>query len=38
VLAHRLVLDVEAEFAGVTTPDVLDRLLDQVAPPVLRTV
>jgi len=38
VLAHRLVLDVEAEFAGVTSLDVLDRLLDQVAPPVLRAV
>jgi MoxR-like ATPase len=38
VLAHRLVLDVEAEFAGVTTVEVLDRLLDQVAPPVLRAV
>ncbi|GEA83856.1 AAA family ATPase [Cellulomonas gelida] len=36
VLAHRLVLDAEAEFAGVTATDVLARLLDQVAPPVLR--
>ena len=36
VLAHRLVLDAEAEFAGVTAIDVLARLLDQVAPPVLR--
>ncbi|CAM5780676.1 AAA family ATPase [Cellulomonas persica] len=38
VLAHRLVLDAEAEFAGVTATDVLARLLDQVAPPVLRAV
>ncbi len=36
VLAHRLVLDAEAEFAGVTATEVLARLLDQVAPPVLR--
>ncbi|AEI11764.1 AAA family ATPase [Cellulomonas gilvus] len=36
VLAHRLVLDAEAEFAGVTATDVLARLLDQVAPPALR--
>ncbi len=36
VLAHRLVLDAEAEFAGVTATDVLGRLLEQVAPPVLR--
>ncbi|WP_146842419.1 AAA family ATPase [Cellulomonas composti] len=37
VLAHRFVLDAEAEFAGVTAGEVLARLLDQVAPPVLRT-
>ena len=36
VLAHRLVLDAEAEFAGVTAAHVLDRVLDEVAPPALR--
>jgi MoxR-like ATPase len=36
VLAHRLVLDSEAEFAGVTAEDVLGRVLGQVAPPALR--
>jgi MoxR-like ATPase len=36
VLAHRLMLDAEAEFAGVTAIDVLARLLDQVAPPAQR--
>ena len=36
VLAHRLVLDSEAEFAGVTAADVLGRVIGQVAPPALR--
>ncbi|MBD7918150.1 MoxR family ATPase [Cellulomonas sp. Sa3CUA2] len=36
VLAHRLVLDSEAEFAGVTATEVVARVLDQVAPPALR--
>jgi MoxR-like ATPase len=36
VLAHRLVLDAEAEFAGVTPAQILDRVLDEVAPPALR--
>ncbi|WP_448629161.1 AAA family ATPase [Cellulomonas soli] len=36
VLAHRLVLDSEAEFAGVTAEQVLARVLSDVAPPVLR--
>jgi MoxR-like ATPase len=36
VLAHRLVLDAEAEFAGVTAAQVLDRVLDEVAPPAMR--
>ncbi|GAA3807659.1 AAA family ATPase [Cellulomonas soli] len=36
VLAHRLVLDSEAEFAGVTAEQVLARVLADVAPPVLR--
>lgn len=36
VLAHRLVLDPEAEFAGVTSAHVLDRVLDEVSPPALR--
>ena len=36
VLAHRLILDTEAEFAGVTAIDVLARILEQTAPPALR--
>jgi len=36
VLAHRLVLDSEAEFAGVTATEVVARVLSQVAPPALR--
>lgn len=36
VLAHRLVLDVEAEFAGVTNSEVLDNVLAVTAPPVER--
>ena len=36
VLAHRLVLDSEAEFAGVTATEVVGRVLEQVAPPALR--
>ena len=36
VLAHRLILDSEAEFAGVTAQEVLARVLGQVAPPSLR--
>ncbi len=36
VLAHRLVLDSEAEFAGVTAEEILGRVLSQVAPPALR--
>jgi len=36
VLAHRLVLDTEAEFAGVKAGDVLERILEHTAPPVLR--
>ena len=38
VLSHRLLLDPEAEFAGVTADEVLARVLSQVAPPVLRQV
>ena len=38
VLAHRLVLDSEAEFAGVTAIDVLARILETTAPPALRAV
>ncbi len=33
VLAHRLVLDAEAEFAGTTAAGLLARILDQIAPP-----
>ncbi|MGY4642927.1 AAA family ATPase [Cellulomonas sp. URHB0016] len=36
VLAHRLILDTEAEFAGVKAADVLERILEHTAPPVLR--
>ncbi len=36
VLAHRLVLDPEAEFAGVTQEQVVERLLASTAPPVTR--
>jgi MoxR-like ATPase len=33
VLAHRIVLDAEAEFAGTTVPGLLGRLLGEIAPP-----
>ncbi|HET8591791.1 MAG TPA: MoxR family ATPase [Nakamurella sp.] len=33
VLAHRIVLDAEAEFAGTTVPSVLGRILGEIAPP-----
>ncbi len=33
VLAHRILLDAEAEFAGTTVADVLGRILTDVAPP-----
>jgi MoxR-like ATPase len=33
VLAHRLVLDVDAEFNGVTNEEVMSRILTEVAPP-----
>lgn len=33
VLAHRLMLDVEAEFAGVTSEEVLERILSTITPP-----
>jgi MoxR-like ATPase len=36
VLAHRLVLDAEAEFAGVTAAQILERVLETVEPPALR--
>ncbi|MGO1317779.1 MAG: AAA family ATPase [Cellulomonadaceae bacterium] len=36
VLAHRIVLDVEAEFAGVTTSQVLGTVMSTTAPPVER--
>ncbi len=38
VLAHRLVLDVEAEFAGVTSDEVLQDVVATTAPPVERVV
>jgi MoxR-like ATPase len=33
VLCHRLLLDAEAQFSGVTVEDVIGRLLDAVSPP-----
>lgn len=36
VLAHRLVLEPEAEFAGTTATEVVERVLEQVPPPVER--
>lgn len=36
VLAHRLVLDAEAEFAGITAAQIIERVLDDVPPPVMR--
>jgi len=36
VLSHRLLLDAEAEFSGVTVPDVIAQLLSQVRPPTAR--
>ena len=33
VLAHRIVLDAEAEFAGSTVPALLGRILGEIAPP-----
>ncbi|MGP7959673.1 AAA family ATPase [Sanguibacter sp. A247] len=36
VLAHRIVLDVESEFAGVTAPEVIQDVLATTAPPVER--
>jgi MoxR-like ATPase len=33
VLCHRLLLDAEAQFNGVTVATVIDRLLESVAPP-----
>ena len=36
VLAHRIVLETEAEFAGVTTQSVLSRVVAQTPPPVVR--
>jgi len=36
VLSHRLLLDAEAEFSGVTVEDVISQLMSQVRPPVSR--
>jgi MoxR-like ATPase len=36
VLSHRLLLDAEAEFSGVTVDDVVGQLLSQVRPPATR--
>ena len=36
VLSHRLLLDAEAEFSGVTVEDVISQLMSKVPPPVSR--
>jgi MoxR-like ATPase len=36
VLAHRVLLDPEAEFAGTTAVEVLQRIVADIAPPVQR--
>jgi MoxR-like ATPase len=36
VVSHRIILDPEAEFAGVKTDDILNRILIDVAPPAYR--
>jgi len=36
VLAHRIMLDADAEFSGVTTAQVVGRILAEIAPPVTR--
>jgi MoxR-like ATPase len=36
VMSHRLLLDAEAEFSGVTVADVIGQLLRQVRPPTER--
>jgi MoxR-like ATPase len=36
VLAHRLILDPEAEFAGVKSEDIVNRILIDIAPPAYR--
>ena len=36
VLAHRVIVDPESEFAGVTAEDIVGRVLVDVAPPAYR--
>jgi MoxR-like ATPase len=36
VLAHRLVIDPESDFAGVTAEDVVSRILVDIEPPAYR--
>jgi MoxR-like ATPase len=36
VLAHRVIVDPEAEFAGVKAEDIVDRAIATVNPPVYR--
>jgi MoxR-like ATPase len=36
VLAHRVVIDAESDFAGVKPEDVIERILLDVAPPAYR--
>lgn len=33
VLAHRLVIDIDAEFNGVTSTEIMNRVLSEIAPP-----
>ena len=36
VLNHRLLVTAEAQFAGITTPQVIDQILAEVTPPTER--
>jgi MoxR-like ATPase len=36
VLAHRIIVDPESEFAGTTAEDIVSRVLVEVAPPAYR--
>jgi MoxR-like ATPase len=36
VLAHRIIVDPESEFAGTTAQDIVERVLVEVAPPAYR--
>ena len=36
VLAHRIIVDAEAEFAGTTAQEIVDRVVARVTPPAAR--